>query len=98
MVNITIYPYGNAEETQNSNGTWIFNCQHGKDECKGNLVETCFINLVLFDQNKYMDFLITYEIELDKSNNRFDPYGVAQTLLQLIKIMYIQNYCTCFII
>ena len=84
MVNITIYPYGNANERKESNGTWIFTCQHGKDECEGNLVETCFINLVSFDQNKYMDFIITYEAELDKNSR--DPYGTAQTLLQLISI------------
>ena len=86
MVNITIYPYGNADEHQESNGTWIFNCQHGNDECEGNLVETCFINLVSFDQNKYMDFFITYEADFEK--NPSDPYGTAQTLLQLTNIIF----------
>ena len=81
MVNISIYPYGNANERQEANGTWAFTCQHGEDECKGNLVETCFINLVSFDQDKYMDFVITYEADLDKNSR--DPYGTAQTLLQL---------------
>jgi len=80
MVNISIYPYGNANERQEANGTWTFNCQHGKDECAGNLVETCFINLVSFDQDKFMDFVITYEADLDKNSR--DPYGTAQTLLQ----------------
>ena len=80
MVNITIYPYGNALENQLPNGTWNISCQHGPDECAGNLVETCFINLVLFDQNKYMDFIINYETELNKKF--FEPYVVAQTLLE----------------
>ena len=80
MVNISIYPYGNAEENQLSNGTWNITCQHGIHECQGNLVETCFINLVSFDQNKFMDFLINYEIELDK--NKRNPFGVAQQLLE----------------
>ena len=80
MVNISIYPYGLAEEHQDLNGTWKFNCQHGVDECDGNLVETCFINLVSFDQNKFMDFIINYENNLHR--NKHDPYGVAQQLLE----------------
>eukprot|EP00484_Ammonia_sp_Unknown_P013865 CAMPEP_0197072196 /NCGR_PEP_ID=MMETSP1384-20130603/209975_1 /TAXON_ID=29189 /ORGANISM="Ammonia sp." /LENGTH=207 /DNA_ID=CAMNT_0042511013 /DNA_START=204 /DNA_END=827 /DNA_ORIENTATION=+ len=79
MVNITIYPYGNANERQLSNGSWSFTCQHGEDECQGNLVETCFINLVSFDQDKFMDFIITYEADLEKSSK--NPYSTAQTLL-----------------
>jgi hypothetical protein len=44
------------------------------------LVETCFINLVKFDQNNFMDFIITYEADLQRKSS--DPYGTAQTLLQ----------------
>ena len=29
MVNISIYPYGNANERQNKDGSWTFTCQHG---------------------------------------------------------------------
>jgi len=78
MVNITIYPYGNANERE-SGGEWEFTCQHGADECDGNMVETCFINLVNFDQDQYMDFIIAYEAELKRSSR--DPYGTAQTML-----------------
>ena len=82
MVNISIYPYGNANEREGANGEWTFTCQHGENECKGNLVETCMINLVSFDQTKFMDFIITYETDLDRKSS--DPYGTAQTLLELI--------------
>ena len=60
----------------------------GENECKGNLVETCFINLVNFTQNSYMDFLIEYEGALDKKSS--DPYGTAQTLIEyvLYNILY----------
>ena len=34
-----MYPYGNAKETQNPDGTWKFECQHGEKECTGNLLE-----------------------------------------------------------
>jgi interferon gamma-inducible protein 30 len=79
MVNITIYPYGNANERQEANGSYAFTCQHGVDECMGNLVETCFINLVSFNQDNFMDFMLTYEADLEKNSR--DPYGTAQTIL-----------------
>eukprot|EP01084_Bolivina_argentea_P090580 163189_1 len=81
MVNITIYPYGNAQEKQRTSGEWTFTCQHGKLECDANMVETCFINLVDFDQNKYMDFVLDFETQL-AANPKQDPYDVAQVLVQ----------------
>lgn len=40
---LTCYPYGNAQEKQASNGTWTFTCQHGNNECIGNMYEACAI-------------------------------------------------------
>jgi len=37
------YPYGNAKETKNADGTWSFTCQHGVGECIGNMYEACGI-------------------------------------------------------
>lgn len=37
------FPYGNANEKQNADGTWTFTCQHGNDECIGNMYEACAI-------------------------------------------------------
>jgi len=37
------YPYGNANEKQNADGTWTFTCQHGINECYGNMYEDCAI-------------------------------------------------------
>jgi len=45
IMNITLVPYGNAKETQNG-AQWKFECQHGAEECQGNLIETCTISLV----------------------------------------------------
>jgi len=44
MVDLEIWPYGNARETQNSDGTWSFTCQHGEHECVWNLWESCINN------------------------------------------------------
>jgi hypothetical protein len=39
IVNITIVPYGNAHESYNSSTQlYQFTCQHGPQECLGNLI------------------------------------------------------------
>ena len=44
IVNITIVPYGNARETYNaSTKLYDFVCQHGPNECLGNLIHVKFI-------------------------------------------------------
>ncbi|XP_050389877.1 gamma-interferon-inducible lysosomal thiol reductase [Patella vulgata] len=42
IMNLTIVPYGNAEETKDGD-LWKYNCQHGPNECVGNLIDTCAI-------------------------------------------------------
>ena len=43
IMNINLVPYGNADEKL-KDGKWVFTCQHGKEECIGNLIETCAIH------------------------------------------------------
>jgi interferon gamma-inducible protein 30 len=45
IMNLTLIPYGNAKESfDNKTKLWKFTCQHGADECWGNLFHSCLIN------------------------------------------------------
>lgn len=55
VINITLVPYGNAEE-QKRGDHYEFTCQHGKEECVGNLIETCAI-YVLKSFDSYFPFI-----------------------------------------
>lgn len=79
MVNISIYPYGNANE-KGSAGSYTFTCQHGENECDGNMVETCYINAAKWDQTNFMPFILDFESQLSKTGGR-NAYSSAQTLL-----------------
>jgi len=44
IMNVTMVPYGNAKE-KFADGHWQYTCQHGVEECLGNVIETCTLNL-----------------------------------------------------
>ena len=60
IMQIGLYPYGNAHEKQLANGTWAFECQHGEVECQMNLIETCAIHLMQ-DKAAFMPFIYCLE-------------------------------------
>ncbi|KAL4218561.1 antigen processing and presentation of exogenous peptide antigen via MHC class I [Mactra antiquata] len=59
VVNLTLVPYGNAREKKGLKG-WDFTCQHGEQECVGNLIETCAIAL-LEKKTAYVPFIYCME-------------------------------------
>ena len=47
LADIEFIPYGNAKEVYNEQtGKYEFECQHGENECYGNLIETCAIQVM----------------------------------------------------
>lgn len=44
-INVELIPYGNAHYSGERHN-YQFTCQHGPEECYGNMVQTCFIYLV----------------------------------------------------
>jgi len=42
VMNVDLYPYGNAQTRKNADGSYTFTCQHGVEECYGNLVIACY--------------------------------------------------------
>ncbi|XP_070974016.1 gamma-interferon-inducible lysosomal thiol reductase-like isoform X2 [Oncorhynchus clarkii lewisi] len=43
-MSVTLVPYGNAEESFDGK-KYQFTCQHGEEECLGNMIETCILNV-----------------------------------------------------
>ncbi|KAL8589550.1 hypothetical protein ACOMHN_015936 [Nucella lapillus] len=56
IMNLTLVPFGNAEEKMQGDH-WEFTCQHGKEECVGNLLETCAIHVMKGDYTRIMPFI-----------------------------------------
>ncbi|XP_067134316.1 gamma-interferon-inducible lysosomal thiol reductase-like [Centruroides vittatus] len=46
IIDVDLIPYGKAYETELNNGTYLFHCQHGPDECYGNIIQTCAVKLL----------------------------------------------------
>lgn len=44
IMTVKLVPYGNAQEKPDGQ-KYIFSCQHGEQECLGNMIETCLLNM-----------------------------------------------------
>jgi interferon gamma-inducible protein 30 len=74
IMNVHLVPYGNAQETQEE-GKWVYYCQHGKEECIGNLIETC---AMYFYPNASVFFPFIHCIETSSSLPRTAAPSCAQ--------------------
>jgi len=63
ILNISMVPYGNAQESQQGD-QWVFTCQHGDQECQGNLIESCVIGHYP-DTNTHLTFINCMESASD---------------------------------
>ncbi|KAL0966652.1 hypothetical protein UPYG_G00297890 [Umbra pygmaea] len=43
IMTVNLVPFGNAQETAKGK-QYTFTCQHGEEECLGNMIETCILN------------------------------------------------------
>merc|ERR550539_1728000 len=66
-IEIDFVPYGNAHQQQDGD-SWTFDCQHGPDECHGNLQQSCMFNYVT-DQDTYVDIIYCIENSGDITNH-----------------------------
>lgn len=62
-------PYGNARTTQNGT-SWSFTCQHGVNECVGNMIEACAINMYDW-YTKALPFIICIEANPNNWSARY---------------------------
>ncbi|XP_072297958.1 gamma-interferon-inducible lysosomal thiol reductase-like [Eucyclogobius newberryi] len=72
IMDLTLVPYGNAQESFDGD-KYIFKCQHGVDECVGNMIEACLLNLTNSDP-----FLPIFCMEASN-----DPVKAAQLCVDL---------------
>lgn len=48
IMKVVLIPYGNAQESYDGK-QYKFTCQHGEEECLGNMIETCLLNQTSFE-------------------------------------------------
>ena len=72
IADIKLYPYGNARQSK-SGEKWVFSCQHGENECAGNLMESCALSLN--DYKLGLAFSVCLEDNLDTYSRDFSRTG-----------------------
>jgi len=65
VMEVVMYPYGNAKQAQNPDGSWNFTCQHDVPECNGNLLEVCIMKYLDWDSVKYLPVVECMEAAAD---------------------------------
>lgn len=76
IMDIKMYPYGNAHEEKLPNGHYAYHCQHGDKECRGNFIEACIQRETNFNADVYFPVLECMETAKE-------PLTVAKQCLEL---------------
>ncbi|CAH1165594.1 unnamed protein product [Phyllotreta striolata] len=58
-INLELIPYGKTNRTSDYNGNATFSCQHGPEECYGNLIQACARDFIDSDA-LYAEFVACY--------------------------------------
>ena len=62
IMNIKMYPYGNAHEEKLPNGHYAYDCQHGEKECRGKYHNHPIFLKVYHFMFHFMSSLVTWDI------------------------------------
>ena len=84
---IAVYPYGNANQTQNPDGSWSFSCQHARKECLGNKLEVCVMKHLMWDSRAYMGVIACMEHD--------DPVKNAKSCIETMTRLEYKNIVKC---
>ncbi|KAL1457158.1 hypothetical protein WDU94_001819 [Cyamophila willieti] len=68
-IQLDMVPFGNAKVIHHSNGSVEVDCQHGPQECVGNLYEACATNLLQeTDPKKLMKYFDCLTVNVDRTD------------------------------
>lgn len=86
IINLTLVPYGNADESKHG-GEWKYTCQHGKEECIGNMIETCVLHI---EKNitASLQFVHCFEKNIVQGEKVENPLSVAEQCAEDLDMDY----------
>merc|ERR1712212_520954 len=94
-LDVSFFPYGNAESVQKHDGSWNFKCQHAILECIGNMQIACILNLDALSLSDKID-LVSCIMSQEKPHSYVDPYKCIdeQELDDRLMIMDLVKQCS----
>lgn len=79
IAEFSIFPFGNARQSYLEN-KWTFKCQHGSQECYGNLLQNCALNKTNFEIGT--NYIICLEENIHSFKKNFEKTGEHCAKLQ----------------
>ncbi|NP_001281124.1 gamma-interferon-inducible lysosomal thiol reductase precursor [Cynoglossus semilaevis] len=86
IMTVTLVPFGNAVEKPDG-AKYIFECQHGEEECLGNMIEACLLNM----SPSAIDIIFCMESSSDVIKSAESCFNIYETELSWGKIMSCVN-------